>query len=121
MLAAFQFGDQALVERQEFAQPPRLAGDEVAVLQVEAFQEQVADLREASVFSQDVERFKRQRVPVRNDLGLNESLTDLPGTQPRTGPPQPFGLGTWANAGTQVWRIARLTGASGKALWIWCR
>ena len=81
----FQFRDQAFVEREEFAQPPRLAGDEVAVLQVEAFEEQVAHLGEAGMFGKDMERFDRERVPIGDHLGLNESLADLPGTHPKAG------------------------------------
>jgi hypothetical protein len=113
-----QFRDQPLVECQEFTQPPGVAGDELAMLQVEAFEEQVTDLGEARMLGQNMECFHGEGISIRNDVGLNEMFAHLPSTQPRTGPPQPEGLGTWANAGTQALRMARLKGASGKALWL---
>ncbi len=44
---AFQFRNQAFIQNEEFTQPPSVTSDQVAVLQIEAFEEQVAHLSKA--------------------------------------------------------------------------
>jgi len=81
--AVVQFCDQAFVKRQEFAQPPGVASNEVLSLKVEPFEEHVAHLSKAGLFGNGVDCFERERVPVGDRLDLNEPFANVPGTQPK--------------------------------------
>ncbi len=48
--------------------------------------------------------FERERIPIGDNVGLNESFTDLPSTQPKRRYP--------------TFKIRAFTASSGKALWI---
>ena len=86
-LAPGQARQQAFVERQEFFQPPWLPAEEVAALQIKAFQQEVAHPVEAGVVSQGVQGLQRQRRPVGQDGQFNQTLPHVPGTQPEGGHP----------------------------------
>ena len=61
--APFQFGNQALVEGEQFFQPPICAGGELAALEIEAFEQELADDLKAGVMRQGIEGIHFERPP----------------------------------------------------------
>ena len=83
----FEFRDELFVECDEFAQPPGVFREQLSVLHVKPFEQLVAHLGKPGVVSQCMQGFDRQRLPVRKDLGLNETFAHVPGTEPERGHP----------------------------------
>ena len=81
--APFELVNQAFVERQELFEPPVLAGDQSAPLQVKPFEQQVAHDLKAGMMGDCMKSFHVEGFAIGNDGQLNQTFTDVPGAQPK--------------------------------------